>query len=835
MALSNKEIYTIRNDLSYLLANLKDGQRSVIQDEPAGIFSHNWLYNEDGDFICTAISKIYTGSAWEVQDTEFKDVTLENLKDEYVTAGIPIGESGETSLDVSFSASSIVGALNELKTVSASEWNRVNIDINSEYLIRIVNPGLDTYTHIGEGLVDSFIGVTNPITIGDAVNTTLSPNFPPGTTSLYAALNYLVGISGGPVGVDGSIQFKTGTGFDGNDKFKYTKLTNQMHLYYSSSSNPEYLYWTAGDTALIMGIQQNSEAVTLYLEETANTGRLEANTSFDFEILNIGAGALLVNDVELKTSEGTDKFLNGAGNYTNIPTTATYPDILYYNTVGPETHTPRLDCTQDANYIEASKGINYTGLTFLAGNGFSAFNYSMKIGDWYLGTESGTDNLGLIYRATTGADSHNMVIGSVASATYGYLNQIDLIADKIRITNADGTRNLFDISAGGGVLTFPYRFETSTSAPPSSKRVRYNNATQASTTKIFIDDEDLDGKDVSVFLLGLKAGDDLIIMSSIDSHIYDIFTISAVTDQTDYVEYDVTYKSGSGADFTNSQSIIVGRIASINAVGVTGSLQYKASDGSFKGIEDLVYDDSALNQLKLFDNGSSPANRLVSMASTSSGGSSFVAQESTSSYIVMKASSTVCEISANSAFNLDIKNIGAGHVLINDVRVRNDLAATVYLDGTGSYSTPAGGGSGVDIVSNAYVSKTSTQSLSNGVETTIQYNDELYDDEGDWNIGNYEWVAPEDCTVLVSACAEISLGSNGQGEIRVYQDTGGGYSRIEPTGSDYLNTAGTVNPDLSFSLKVDSGDKLQFKCIQFSGFTATLLNNRSFVSIIAFA
>ena len=131
----NREITFYYNSLTYMLANLKNKQRAFTTE---GVDSNNetvwgsgkgtkgWLaYKDlDGDLQVPAIQKYYDDSlsAWVRRGNVFADIEVDEIysdtgfKDQYLAADLPISESGVTALDGGFTATSIVGAINELKS-----------------------------------------------------------------------------------------------------------------------------------------------------------------------------------------------------------------------------------------------------------------------------------------------------------------------------------------------------------------------------------------------------------------------------------------------------------------------------------------------------------------------------------------------------------------------------------------------------------------------------------------------------------------------------------------------------------------------------------------------
>lgn len=131
----DREITFYYNSLTYMLGNLKNKQRAFTTE---GIDSNNetiwgsgkgtkgWLAwkDLDGDLQVAAIQKYYDDSlsTWVRRGNVFANIDVEQIytdtgfRDQYMAADLPLSESGTAALDGGFTATSIVGCLNELKS-----------------------------------------------------------------------------------------------------------------------------------------------------------------------------------------------------------------------------------------------------------------------------------------------------------------------------------------------------------------------------------------------------------------------------------------------------------------------------------------------------------------------------------------------------------------------------------------------------------------------------------------------------------------------------------------------------------------------------------------------
>jgi len=111
---------------------------------------------------------------------------------------------------------------------------------------------------------------------------------------------------------------------------------------------------------------------------------------------------------------------------------------------------------------------------------------------------------------------------------------------------------------GGGLLTAEYRFDTSiVAADPGSGKFRYNNATPASVTNIFIDDLTSNGTDISNLLGLITTGDRLYIQTRGDSAEFMVFNVSApITDNTGWFTIVGTVEASGDLHANNARCLV---------------------------------------------------------------------------------------------------------------------------------------------------------------------------------------------------------------------------------------------------------------------------------------
>ena len=128
-----------------------------------------------------------------------------------------------------------------------------------------------------------------------------------------------------------------------------------------------------------------------------------------------------------------------------------------------------------------------------------------------------------------------------------FLVPIVLAADPTANMEA-ATKQYVDSAAGGGAGTVQsFTFNSTTTEPPTGNQVRFNHATQASATKIWISQTTFDGLDVTVGLSRISTGWAIYLQDFDDSTAWITFNVTANgTDKGSYWEFNVTYRAGPG-------------------------------------------------------------------------------------------------------------------------------------------------------------------------------------------------------------------------------------------------------------------------------------------------
>lgn len=139
-------------------------------------------------------------------------------------------------------------------------------------------------------------------------------------------------------------------------------------------------------------------------------------------------------------------------------------------------------------------------------------------------------------------------------------------------TGATGPQGLF----GGD--SFEYDFSTTTTdSDPGAGTLRFNNATFASITQIFIDDTEVNAADIQAWLGTLDDSTNTVkgglkVFKKTDSSIFRTFQITAITEAIGYWKITVTPVTSNGS-LSNADDIIVTFVRSgdVGTIGATGS------------------------------------------------------------------------------------------------------------------------------------------------------------------------------------------------------------------------------------------------------------------------
>lgn len=220
---------------------------------------------------------------------------------------------------------------------------------------------------------------------------------------------------------------------------------------------------------------------------------------------------------------------------------------IQFNTSGSLDADPNLRFNKAQHILEMINTVDNADIVFKT----DAFKASALYGRGADAVEMGISGNTPVVQAVS---SNDLVItngGAGGVSVSGAV--IDSTGDGSKVLSDNGT--YVPLTGGGGSLSFSYRFSTTTTPPPSSGQLRYNNATQTSSTLLYVHETTTEGQTIHNLLTGMKVGDRLFLMNSTDSSQYQEWRIDSITDNTTYVTYGITLLSSEGASFTNNQAV----------------------------------------------------------------------------------------------------------------------------------------------------------------------------------------------------------------------------------------------------------------------------------------
>lgn len=118
-------------------------------------------------------------------------------------------------------------------------------------------------------------------------------------------------------------------------------------------------------------------------------------------------------------------------------------------------------------------------------------------------------------------------------------------------TGPQGTTGPTGPTGPGSIGAFYLADAVTQSGDPGPGYIRWDNATQVSSTTIQIDDLTVDGVDIRQFLANVSIGQPLILQDRTDAANFQVWTITAVATPAGYIEYTVTFVDSGGTGTTN--------------------------------------------------------------------------------------------------------------------------------------------------------------------------------------------------------------------------------------------------------------------------------------------
>lgn len=185
----------------------------------------------------------------------------------------------------------------------------------------------------------------------------------------------------------------------------------------------------------------------------------------------------------------------------------------------------------------------------------------------------------IIFRTGTGAPSRFTINGDGAlgigspTAEYGQSGQV--------LSSQGSTALPQWIDAPATLNVFNYLADTSSTsgAGIAAADIRWNNATQISSTSLFISDITGGGYDIGSLFNVLAANDRIHLQEINDPAHEQIWTISSVTDNTTYHTFVVTLTSSAGGNFANNAKLAVGVVRASAGSGTVTSVTVNGTSG----------------------------------------------------------------------------------------------------------------------------------------------------------------------------------------------------------------------------------------------------------------
>ena len=174
---------------------------------------------------------------------------------------------------------------------------------------------------------------------------------------------------------------------------------------------------------------------------------------------------------------------------------------------------------------------------------------------------------------------------------------------------------------------YNYKVHTSTQTPPTGNgEIRYNNATQTSSTTLYVDHLDSNGDDIDIFLSLLKQNDTLIIQDANDSNNYQTWRITSAPTVilNDYVTIPVTGITSAGtgtSGFANNHQVLFIVFSSPIATAYVES--FNGLTGAVTGVSSLNGSTGAITNVARTNEGNTFTVRQVMNAGFTSAGGNF--------------------------------------------------------------------------------------------------------------------------------------------------------------------------------------------------------------------
>lgn len=385
---------------------------------------------------------------------------------------------------------------------------------------------------------------------------------------------------------------------------------------------------------------------------------------------------------------------------------------------------------------------------------------------------------------------------------------ISIIGGATGATGATGAQG----EAGQSSNYYNYKVHTATQSPPTGNgEIRYNNATQTSSTILYVDHLDDNGDDIDIFLSLLKQNDNLIIQDASDSNNYQTWRITSAPTVilNDYTSIPVTGVTSAGtgtSGFSNNNSVLFVVFSSPIATayvesfrGLTGAVGFTNSSGIGLSVSGNTLTISNTGVLSF--NGVTGAIQGVSSINGSTGAITNVAfTNAAQTFSALQSFSAGISASGGITFGNDIT--------INGLRVGRGGAGDVNSVAVGSDVLPAGTfnvaigkqalSSTVGAINNIAIGYQSARDCQNGINNVSIGSNAL-----DNNIDGSVNVAVGNLALSTSSVSNqnTAIGSSSlQNTTTGFRNTAIGYLALEK------NTSGVANVAIGHAAGAYRGD-----------------------------
>lgn len=258
------------------------------------------------------------------------------------------------------------------------------------------------------------------------------------------------------------------------------------------------------------------------------------------------------------------------------------------------------------------------------------------------------------------------------------------------------------ISAGGGAsVGVQYTADTGSTADsdPGAGLLKWNNATQASATFLYLDDETADAVSLTTWWAALEAGGFCYLQHATDQDTWQIWEVTAVTDASGYVKLAVTLLANGGS-FADADPMLVTLEQGATASGMTNPMT-TAGDIIVGGVG------GAPGRLGIGSEGDvlTIVGGALAYAAPAGGAMTFVAEGTVVGAAVTTVNISGLDLAADSSYYIQYKIVNAtGSVLEVHMHYNSDTTSANYryqYQIASSATTSAGRASNASIINMA--------------------------------------------------------------------------------------------------------------------------------------